>query len=369
MIITANGHSLLEGSVLTTPSRGVWTAPLVVDSTDTVGPVVELANFDRTLVLRGTALREGMHADRRTMLVVGGAGGMQSAVPRKGYQQISVRVVLTDILTAVGETLSASSDAGVLGRMLRHWKRMAGSAERALDALVDHVGATWRVLPDGSVYVGPLEYPAAVDENAAFVRRDDATASFELLVDAPRFLAPCTFEGEKIDTVVHELAPKATRTTLFFGGRDRMRSLFRQLVAKSLPAIDYLGSYPCRVVSQNGDGTLDLVADDARVPNSSKVKIRYGIPGVTVKVAGGAKVLLSFEGGDPERPVAALWESEGLKEITLKASVKVTVDAPEIVAQNGRPLARLGDLVNTICAGPGQAAVGQIITGNQQNRG
>lgn len=92
---------------------------------------------------------------------------------------------------------------------------------------------------------------------------------------------------------------------------DRIKAGLVQLIEGQTRRIDYLALYPCRVVAQNADGTLELQPDSAAVPSLSKVPIRLGVPGVKVKVAAGCRVLLGFEGGDAQRPAAFLWEYSG----------------------------------------------------------
>jgi hypothetical protein len=87
--------------------------------------------------------------------------------------------------------------------------------------------------------------------------------------------------------------------------------------------VDYYAQHPARVLAQNGDGTLELQPDSPRIPALSAVPLR-GLPGVAVKVAAGARVLVGFESGNPGAPVAMLWEASGLLELT------VTVVAPAV---------------------------------------
>jgi len=108
------------------------------------------------------------------------------------------------------------------------------------------------------------------------------------------------------------------------------------------------------------------------------VPLRVFLPGAYVRVKSGSRVLLGFEGGNPERPVAYLWEAGGTVvveirsvsgrrvrvddeagEIRVEDPVRVVVDAPQILlAGGGPPVARVGDPVQV------GAAVGQIISGS-----
>lgn len=87
---------------------------------------------------------------------------------------------------------------------------------------------------------------------------------------------------------------------------DSLRRIVTAFVGTRL---DHLALYPAVVRQQRTDGTLDLHPEDARVPSCQGVPIRLGLPGVTVTVAVGARVLLGYENGNPARPVATLWES------------------------------------------------------------
>jgi hypothetical protein len=119
-------------------------------------------------------------------------------------------------------------------------------------------------------------------------------------------------------------------------GLDAIKRLIRSLTGHYA----YLGMVPCSVQAQAADGTLDLLPDDLgiRGPGGLQgVKIRHGLPGCVVEVAVGARVLLGFEGGDPRRPYAALWEPGSVRRIKFN--------------DGSQPMARLGDLITA--GGPG----------------
>jgi hypothetical protein len=106
-------------------------------------------------------------------------------------------------------------------------------------------------------------------------------------------------------------------------------NLIEHLTAHKL---DYLASYPSVVKSQREDGSLDIQPDDTRFPQLN-ARIRYGVPGVTAKVSAGGRVLLQFEGGNPKLPVACIWESSAVTEISIAgATVKLGNSAGEPVA-------------------------------------
>lgn len=97
---------------------------------------------------------------------------------------------------------------------------------------------------------------------------------------------------------------------------DRAKEGLAVFVRRLFARVDYFALYPSKVVAQNADGTLELRPDSDRLPGLSKVPVRLGVPG-SVKVSGGARVLLGFEEGDPGRPIATLWETRTVIEIRL----------------------------------------------------
>lgn len=82
--------------------------------------------------------------------------------------------------------------------------------------------------------------------------------------------------------------------------------------------------YPCTVERQDANGLLELTPDDASIRGTglAAVPIRHGLPGFTVKVKSGARLLLGFEAGDPRRPYAALWEPGAVEEISFDGGDK-----------------------------------------------
>lgn len=94
---------------------------------------------------------------------------------------------------------------------------------------------------------------------------------------------------------------------------DRLRAALDALIRWTTREQPYLRLYPATVRAQAADGTLDLDPDDAAIRGTglSGVPIRHGIPGVTVEISAGQRIMLGFEAGDPRRPYAALWRTSG----------------------------------------------------------
>jgi hypothetical protein len=119
-------------------------------------------------------------------------------------------------------------------------------------------------------------------------------------------------------------------------GHDAIKRLIRSLTGHYA----YLGLFPCSVQAQAADGTLDLLPDDLSIrgPGGLQgVKIRHGLPGFTVEVATGSRVMLGFDQGDRTKPYATLWDAGSVK--------RVVFNGGEL------PIATLGALVTS--GGPG----------------
>jgi hypothetical protein len=130
---------------------------------------------------------------------------------------------------------------------------------------------------------------------------------------------------------------------------DRVKRGLALFVRATQP-VDYLALYPAKVLKQNADGTLELVPDDARIPHTSNVPIRLGIPGTTVKVAVAARVLLGFENASPSQPVATLWEASGLVELVFGA---VANDSVAMAAKVQAALTALKTAISDAVVVPG----------------
>jgi hypothetical protein len=129
---------------------------------------------------------------------------------------------------------------------------------------------------------------------------------------------------------------------------DRLKASLFALIDLRTARLDFFASYPCRVVSQNEDGSLELKPDDPRVgAGLSAVPVR-GLPGVVARVKTTARVLLTWEGGDPAKPIATLFEAHSLERLEVTASVQMTVTSPTVVLgqeEGAKRVACVGDVI------------------------
>ena len=363
MLVTCNDVAALHAS-LYFPLVGAWRARLDLDA-DAIAPgPATIAAGGATLT--GTVWRVGAYRGVAYALVVGGAGKLGATLRARAYRTPSVRHVIVDILRDAGETLSATSDTTTLDTRLDAWSRMPGTAAEALDAITEEIGSSWSVLDDGTIFVGQPSWSAidvgdgvAIDESGANAR---STYGIETLVLRPGG----TLDSAQISAVQYVVTSGTTRAEVEFVRRtpitsvgDRLRGALTKIVAHLTRRTAYHATYGASVVSQNGDGTLELKADTKLIALPSRVPIR-GLPGVSVEVLPGAHVLVSFENGSPTSPRATLFDPSSLKSITINSATKIVANAPLVELGDGAQMgiARGGDVVQVVLDA---LSAGQII--------
>lgn len=331
------GQDVLSAE-LRIPRLGAWHANVESDGDTALSGSVEL-DLDGSK-WQGTILpgQSGVSAGRVRSWVVGGKGGLQKELAPRHYHDVSLGTVVGDILRESGESLAPGSETS---RKLSAWQRLKGPAAHSLVKLVDHAGLAWRVLGDGKIWIGTETWPA-VEPNAEVLDEDwmmgtQNIAPADDFADVAALLPGTTFGGHRIEQVVHHYEPRSIRTILHF---SQASTAMAAVLGSVRRLIEYQGLYRAKVVAQNADGTLQLSPEDQRLAGSGldKVRIRHGLPGYKVKVPSGTYVRVGFDGGDPEKPFAALWD-EG--------------DVTEVAFDGGtRPVARVGDSV-TLFFSPG----------------
>jgi hypothetical protein len=230
--------------------------------------------------------------------------------------------------------------------------------------LLDALGATWRVLDDGSVWVGGDAWPDSGWAHQTLAS-DEALARQLLAGEAATLRPGTTLDGRRVTTCSYVFTDQGVRVEAELGKADRLAAAVATMVRGEMRGVDYLAMYPGRILAQSADLlAVDIACDSKTVGGHRDIPLRIGIPGTKVKLttgAGGARAMLGWENGDPQRPFVALFESGGLEEIRISAT-KV------VLADGDRPVACVGDIVQVTLAIPAPVsatltAVGQILQG------
>jgi hypothetical protein len=208
----AEGLAVISGRI-GMPPIGAWTADLFVASSALVAGVVDLVLSPR-LTLRGTVARAGVHDTLLYVRVVGGANGLRSLVRPKHYTTPTLRVVLTDLLADVGETLSTTVSPSLLNTQLPRWTTAQRSAGVSIRCLLERAasGISWRHLPDGTLWIGSETWP---ESSVAYADLDASPEDgvLKLILDAPELLPGTAIAGRRIDTLEYEIREGGLITT------------------------------------------------------------------------------------------------------------------------------------------------------------
>lgn len=352
MEITIDGRGVVRASVFL-PRIGAWTADVEAEGPEGPSARPELV-LGGALRLRGTVVRGGAEQDRWRGRLVGGAGGLGRDAPPVALRDTTLAAALGDTLRVAGEALAPGVRVeGVATR----WHRRLAPAAHAVADIAQAAGLAWRVLADGTVWLGAETWPEHRPLDVQVLDWRPELGRAELAGDTLGIVPGQTLRARELVLRVGSVEHLATREglrTVVLAEPDarpagRMLDALSRLVASLTRRVDYLGMYPARVVQQRADGALDLVPDDARLPSCQAVPIRYGLPGVRATVPAGARVLLGYEAGDPARPVAALWELGSITALAISGgtspaarqghAVSVTIPAGAVmVSSPGGPV-------------------------------
>lgn len=322
-LVQANGVDVIGGTIVM-PLSGAWTADIVIDQPDGTGfdagtAITIAANgFE----LHGTVCpgRTGDFLDAVHVRVIGGAGGMAKAASARGYVQPSafVRDVVNALIDDSGETLSSTTDAGFLSTNLIAWATLVGPVSRAIELLIEINAPAmgWRILPDGTLWVGTESWPTFTGTFELLeLNPSESTALFG--VDAPALAPGFSIDGiGNIARVEHQILPSKIRSRIWtdIASEDRgIASAVQDMVDHRLAPIDYFALYRYKVVSQSADlSTVDVTPvppNDQRLPGLSAVPVRAGTD-INVQFNQGNSVLVGWDGGDPSSPFVCCGLSE-----------------------------------------------------------
>lgn len=215
-----NALDVVEGALLM-PRVGLWHGDLVLNTpTPPAGGCT--IKTSAGLSLAATVVRAGVWEQGSWVRVAGGAGGTTKTATAKHYRGITLRAIVGDLLRVSGDKLASSSDATTLGTRLQAWTLEAAPVGRALTALLGDPRtstAGWRLLPDGTLWIGRETWPDAGlkdpdDYQDLDERPQEAWA--ELGFEAPLLQPGYSLGGRKLDTVQHIVTPESVRTSVWF---------------------------------------------------------------------------------------------------------------------------------------------------------
>lgn len=213
-LITLNGSALSSGK-LDLPLVGAWhlEAELVATTVPVEGEGVTLSLGGAQFV--GTVMSAASDAGNRvTVRAVGGAGGLGDTASAKGYVQTVARSVVIDALKVGGEKLSVTSDP--LAQSLDHWTRIESSVADVVRQVAEHLGVSWRVLPDGTVWLGAETWlPVTV---AHVLESEEPTRkAITVALEAASVVPGSLFLGHQVSAVRYTFDARRLRARVSYG--------------------------------------------------------------------------------------------------------------------------------------------------------
>jgi hypothetical protein len=208
-LLTLAGSRVLRATV-TQPLTGAWHVEAAVDAQTVPTGAVSLVT--EGLSLTGRAYRSRVYQDTLHVWLVGGAGGLRTQLGARGYRAPTVRVLLSDLMRETGETLSTTVAASLLARSLPSWSRVSGSASRALSTLAEALGVSWRVLDDGSIWLGVETWPTSSLLTYQLINDDVLRDRLIVASESPLLRPGTTFAGRRVANVVHTFEPSRVRS-------------------------------------------------------------------------------------------------------------------------------------------------------------
>jgi hypothetical protein len=342
-IVTANNMHVLTGT-LTLVRTGVWHCDLELDGDKAPAAGDALTIKDGALQFSGTVLRAGVQTERVHLRGIGGKAGLRKQLGPRSYVGCSLKLPLDDIMTATGETLDPTSDADILSQRLDHFTRDTGTGGTALKILLDLVGATWRVQPNGTVWVGVDTYPAqTLSGTVQAIEQDPLLGRFEIAPDSMDLRVGVTYQGHKVSRVEHRIDGGKLRTSyLVEDGAgddpfDRIVGPLKKLIQQEVARFRYHALYAAEVQGQDAAGLLDLYPDDETIrgTGTSKVPMYLPRPGA-LRIPVGTRCLMGFENGDTRKPFAV-----GFQGTALGLAVDGDPSAADFVALSAKVLDEL----------------------------
>lgn len=287
--------------------RGTWVADTTTTETPTGSFELGELTWSGTIAPTG-AVQDGARFYAR---IIGGKGRLAAQVIEKNYVgSVPHARIARDIIAACGETIGTVD----LTTSAAYYERGRGTAGQALNELCDQSGATWWVGRDGAVNVSHARpVTGAIDSDKAFQIGADIDGTTVLNVVHASDVSPgMVANGKPIRAIYWTLSPDALTAECAPSQPSVPDSRAREF---------YLKQYQAKVSKQNGDKSVDVIADGKF--SLSSVPLLPGIVG-SPTMKGGDLVVVGWLGGSPSSPYAIPAQQAG---------------------DNAKPVALLGDSV------------------------
>jgi hypothetical protein len=229
--------------------------------------------------------------------LVGGAGNLRTVLPPRchvnGSTTVPAGLVARGIADAAGETLAAGVEDALDAHPLPRWDRVEGTALEALDVLADALGLVWRVLVDGTIWIGADTWTEVDAARVYELSREPDDGLLVVATDgAPMRPGMTALDAQIVEVRYTVSAVELGATLRAVTPADPPRVV--------TPSRLYRAAHPATVKAQRADGSLDVRPDDARLPDMLAVPVVCGVPGAKLTIAAEERVVVAFEAGSPQ---------------------------------------------------------------------
>ena len=310
---SVGSSGIVNGSLLI-KRRGNWTLYANdLDGDDAPSGVVSCEWLGTQLL--GHVLRSGKADGAVDAVITGGRTEHSKRLSAAMYDyQVPVFMILQAIITEQGEQASATISVDLLKRTLPRYTKVAGTFGQQLDQLADALGCVWRILLDGSLWIGVDTFAAA----AAFdhvLSADWRPGSSRLLIepDAVGLLPGQSYSGPqgytgaafsvRVGDIKYCIGPEKTTAIAWAldaraDGESGISQPLRAIIREETAQSRYHKPHAGKVLLQRPDGTLDVKLDDPDFADLTSAQVRVPVAGAKLTVPLDARCIVEFEEGD-----------------------------------------------------------------------
>jgi hypothetical protein len=214
-----NGQRIIEGR-LVLPSEGIWTGEFRLDEMEPTSGNAAIQIGSSSFL--GTVLESGAFAAQNRCRVIGGKGKLSTVkLVARSYKEPTVKNVLQSIALDSGEVLSPTISPTILNLRLPFWTRKKDSTGSVcVKELCLKFGFIWRILEDGTIWIGYENYPKSpppIDQDT-----EELNASREwkyaLVGSTEVFPRPLTtWKNRTVEQIIFHLKGDSVRSEVFYG--------------------------------------------------------------------------------------------------------------------------------------------------------
>ncbi len=307
------GSAVVNGRLLL-KRRGNWTL-YAYDLAGDAPPSGQVACEWLGTQLLGHVLRSGLADGAVDAVITGGRTEHSKRLSAAMYDyQVPVALVLQGILSEQGEQGSATIDPALLRRTLARYNKVAGTLGQQLDQLADALGVVWRILLDGSVWLGVDTYATAGPfEHVLSAEWRPGSSRLLIEPDAIGLLPGQSYSGPqgytgaafavRVSDIAYCIGPEKTTATAYAldaraDGESGISGALRAVVREETAHMRYSKPHAGKVLLQRPDGTLDVRLDDPDFAPLTSVQVRVPVAGAKLTVPDGARCIVEFEDGN-----------------------------------------------------------------------